>query len=122
MTLDQQGKDISVCLRLREERKARRLDQQDIADALGVTTKTVGRWEKNIAIPSDKLAELSAQGIDVMYVVTGARAAQVAGLDEHESQLLEAFRNMSKQQQDAVLLLSSSLSSSSGKPPLADKP
>ena len=122
MTLDQQGKDISVCLRLREERKARRLDQQDIADALGVTTKTVGRWEKNIAIPSDKLAELSAQGIDVMYVVTGARAAQVAGLDEHESQLLEAFRNMSKQQQDAVLLLSSSLSSSSGKSPLADKP
>lgn len=114
---------VSIGDRLREERDALGCSQEELAAVTGITKKTQGLYERNERSPSAKyLADLSARGVDVLYVVTGVRAAQAAGLDEHESQLLEAFRNMSKQQQDAVLLLSSSLSSSSGKPPLADKP
>jgi transcriptional regulator with XRE-family HTH domain len=95
MGVAQQEKDISVCLRLREERKAKGLDQQKIADALGVNIKTVGRWEKNIAIPSDKLAALQSFGVDVYYVVTGQHAPVVAnGLSSDEAELVEHYRQL----------------------------
>ena len=93
MGVAQQEKDISVCLRLREERKARGLDQQEIADALGVNIKTVGRWEKNIAIPTDKLAALQGFGVDVYYVVTGQHMPVVTNaLSSDETELVEHYR------------------------------
>lgn len=95
MGVAQQEKDISVCLRLREERKARGLDQQKIADALDVNIKTVGRWEKNIPIPSDKLAALLSFGVDVYYVVTGGRApAMTEGLTDDELDLVDHYRQL----------------------------
>lgn len=121
MTSVQQEKDISVCSRFREERKASALDQQGVADALGVTTKTVGRWEKNVPIPSDKLAALAAHGVDVLYVLTGQRTTPAAdALSEAETQLVEAFRAMPAESQAAMLQLTSSLSST-GKHKLTDK-
>lgn len=121
MTPDQQEKDISVCSRFREERKASGLDQQEIADALDVSAKTVGRWEKSVPIPSDKLAALAAHGVDVLYVVTGQRStASAAAISEAEAQLLEAFRAMPAESQAAMLQLTSTLSSS-GTHKLTDK-
>lgn len=96
MSIEQQEKDISVCSRLREERKAKGLDQQEIADALGVSIKTIGRWEKAIAIPSDKLAALASFGIDVLYVVTGERKAELASsLTANEVKMLGWYRVLS---------------------------
>ena len=111
--------------RLREERlRLGFKKQEDLAQIGGVNRNTQGSYEKGERNPdSAYLAAVAAVGVDVLYVVTGVRATQAAaGLDEHEAQLLEAFRNMPKQQQEAFLLLSSSIATSSGKPPLADKP
>jgi DNA-binding XRE family transcriptional regulator len=66
--------DIYVCLRLKEERERKRLSQGQVAAELGVTGKTVWRWEKEIPIPSDKLNMLKNLGFDVVYVLTGERS------------------------------------------------
>lgn len=113
MTTAQQEKDFSVCSRLREERKALGLDQQQIADALDVSLKTVGRWEKNIAIPSDKLAGLATQGFDVVYVLTGQRMPRPAeGLSERESAVLDNFRALPEEDRAAVQRLTNALAQS----------
>jgi DNA-binding XRE family transcriptional regulator len=66
--------DIYVCNRFKEERERKRASQLQVATGLGVTTKTVGRWEKEIPIPSDKLGQLQQMGFDVVYILTGERS------------------------------------------------
>lgn len=73
MTTSQQEKDSSVCLRLKSEREAAKLTQQEIATALEVSIKTVTRWERAIPIPSDKLGSLVRLGLDAFYILTGER-------------------------------------------------
>jgi len=75
-------KDTNVCLRLGEERKRLNLNQNKVAVYCDVNVKTVGRWEKNIPIPADKLALLAQLGYDITYILTGVKLApQVAGLE-----------------------------------------
>lgn len=65
--------DTNVFSRLREERVRLGLNQSDVANAVDMSVKQIGRWETNIPIPSDKLEVLSAIGFDAGYVVTGKR-------------------------------------------------
>ncbi|MBO0782286.1 MAG: helix-turn-helix transcriptional regulator, partial [Ktedonobacteraceae bacterium] len=46
--------------RLREERQRRLLTQEELAEALGVSRRSIARWEQNLAIPRTfALQELS---------------------------------------------------------------
>ena len=63
--------------RLKNERIRLNLSQKDIADAVDVTSKTVGRWERDDAIPSDKLALLVGLGFDALYILTGKQREQL---------------------------------------------
>ena len=65
--------DINVCFRLKEERKRLKLGIAAIADETGVSKRTVGRWESDTPIPSDKLGALGVVGLDVAYILTGNR-------------------------------------------------
>lgn len=56
--------------------------QADIADRTEVTAKTVGRWEKLIGIPADKLEVLGGSGFDTQYIVTGVRSGNVPFRDK----------------------------------------
>lgn len=66
-------KDINVCSRLAGERKRLKLTQNQIASTCHVSVKTVGRWEKNVAIPADKLALLIPLKYDITYLLTNVR-------------------------------------------------
>lgn len=81
---------LSVCGRLRAERERLKFGQAAIAGFAEVTAKTVGRWEKEIAIPADKLEALARIGFDALYIVTGDRSSTSLGPDEQE--LLEKYR------------------------------
>jgi len=65
--------------RLKKERLRLGFGLADVAEAAGAHAKTVGRWEKDVAIPGDKLAALTGLGFDLLYVLTGKRD-QDAGL------------------------------------------
>jgi transcriptional regulator with XRE-family HTH domain len=86
----QDSKDTSVCFWLQKERDRLGLSQAVIAAAAEVAVKTVGRWEREIAIPADKLKKLAPLGFDTQYVVTGVRSS--AALTADEQQLLALFR------------------------------
>jgi transcriptional regulator with XRE-family HTH domain len=68
-------KDTSICLRLGEERKRLHLSQSKVAQYCNVSVKTIGRWEKNIPVPSDKLALLLDLGYDSTYILSGNKPA-----------------------------------------------
>ena len=90
MSIEQQKKELCVCVFFRQERERLALGQAVVAAAAEVTVKTVGRWEREIAIPADKLAALTSLGFDAQYVVTGIRSSQALSADEE--QLLALFR------------------------------
>jgi len=81
---------IPVCARFKQERERLKFGQAAVAGFAEVTAKTVGRWEKEIAIPTDKLEALARIGFDAQYVVTGERCGQALPADEQE--LLEKYR------------------------------
>lgn len=81
---------VSVCSRLRAERERLRLSQAVFAATAEVAVKTVARWEKEIAVPADRLEKLTFVGVDAMYVVTGEASA--ATLSADETKLLEIYR------------------------------
>lgn len=95
--------DNNVFFRLKNERLRLNLGQSDIADATDVSLKTVQRWEKEVAIPSDKLALLANCGIDVQYVVTGQRSSNVLPTDE--VLILEKYRQASPVLRNQMLML-----------------
>jgi transcriptional regulator with XRE-family HTH domain len=82
-SLMSEQKDIYVCSRLKEERLRLKLGQDVVADTCVVTRKTVGRWESNIPIPSDKLGLLRSLGFDSCYVVTGSKSAIERAFDKN---------------------------------------
>ncbi|RRV28622.1 XRE family transcriptional regulator [Pseudomonas sp. o96-267] len=79
-----------VCERLKLERERLQFGQAAVAGTAEVTVKTVGRWEREIPIPSDKLGLLARLGFDAQYVVTGERCSGSLSADEND--LLSRFR------------------------------
>jgi transcriptional regulator with XRE-family HTH domain len=86
----QESKDTFVCMWLQQERDRLGLSQAVIAAAAEVAVKTVGRWEREIAIPADKLRKLVPLGFDVQFVVSGVRSS--AALTADEDELVRLFR------------------------------
>ncbi len=65
--------DTSVCTRLSDELSRLKKTHSYVADVCNVSTKTVGRWCKNVPIPADKLELLAPHGVDVLFVIYGVR-------------------------------------------------
>lgn len=67
--------------RLKEERERLALSQPLFAQAAGAAKRTLIDWEKGVSSPTAvQLSALSKIGVDVLYVITGAR--QGVGLGE----------------------------------------
>ncbi|QDF95174.1 hypothetical protein CJ010_00710 [Azoarcus sp. DD4] len=63
--------------RLREERERLGLTQDAFSALAGGKRRTLIDWEKGVSSPTAvQLSALSKAGVDVLYVVTGNRAAQ----------------------------------------------
>ena len=61
--------------RLREERERLGLTQPVFAELAGAKKRTLIDWEKDVSSPTAvQLAQLSAAGADVLYILTGQRA------------------------------------------------
>lgn len=95
--------DNNVSFRLKSERERLGLSQAVIAAQAEVALKTVGRWEKEIAIPSDKLSLLKNLGFDVLYVLLGERAEGF--LSENESLIINKYRQADHETQTKMYML-----------------
>lgn len=66
-----------VSQRLKAERKRLKMTQDQMAKACGVTRESWCKYETRSTAPSSDVLVLAAQaGIDVAYVITGARSPQ----------------------------------------------
>lgn len=93
--------DNNVYFRLKNERTRLNLGQAVVAAQADVTVKTVGRWEKEIAIPCDKLALLIPLGFDTSYILTGERNQPFQ--TPEEKYLLDGFRELDQATRKRVL-------------------
>jgi len=91
--------------RLQEERKRLGLNQEQIADSLGVSKRTQAAYEAGTSDPSstymNKAQDLLA--MDVCYVVTGVRTPHpIEERSAKEEHLVQHYRLLPTGDQDAV--------------------
>lgn len=72
-------KDMGISTRIREERERVGLTQSSLADAIGVSSRSIINWEAATAQPpASALAAMAHQGMDVLYILTEERSRVVA--------------------------------------------
>jgi transcriptional regulator with XRE-family HTH domain len=84
---------MSLVERIKEERQRKQIKSQaEMANLVGTTRETWGRYERGEALPSgDVLLKMSEQGFDIGYIFTGNRI--INQLQPEEITLLEAWRS-----------------------------
>ncbi|EPB8014057.1 helix-turn-helix domain-containing protein [Pseudomonas aeruginosa] len=104
--------------RLREERDRLGLNQTDFGAAAGVSRGTQKAYELETSSPDVRyLSALQGMGVDVHYVLTGARAsADLGALSDEETRVLEQFRSLPEQDRASVSRLTSALSLTKSSP------
>lgn len=82
--------------RLKEERERLGLNQTDFAAMAGASKNTQYNYEKGERSPdANYLAAAAAQGVDVLYVITGTRTPQPSAcFTDEETQFVEMLRVM----------------------------
>ncbi|MGE7094741.1 helix-turn-helix domain-containing protein [Pseudomonas fulva] len=82
--------------RLKEERERLGLNQTDFAALAGASKNTQYNYEKGERSPdSNYLAAAAAQGVDILYVITGARVPQPsASFTPEETEFVEILRSI----------------------------
>lgn len=95
---------MSIGERLHEERRRLNLTQTEMGKLGSVAYGTYANYEKGIRYPdADCLANLYAAGVDVLYVVTGARNNST--LSNAETLLLEMFNRVDGRARHAFLTM-----------------
>jgi transcriptional regulator with XRE-family HTH domain len=112
----EEGMDVGVGERLREERTRLGLNQETFAQLGGITRNTQGSYEKGERNPdSVYLTAVLRAGVDVPYVLTGRRTLRaLEGLNEAEEMLLRQFRTLSDYDQKAVHRIISAMAEVTG--------
>lgn len=107
--------------RFREERLRIGMSHQRVADECGVRKGTVVTWEKETAIPIQKLTLLAGWGFDVLYIGIGERSRYLGKGDiapeptnSEEIKLLRLFRNLDRSGKDQAIAVVNAIATSSG--------
>ena len=86
----------------KKERLRLKLSQAFIAEECDVSSRTVIRWEKGAAIPSDKLEILIRHGFDAQYILTGVRSTNMNQIEDDFESLDARVSRLDQNQQDAI--------------------
>ncbi|NMY95614.1 helix-turn-helix domain-containing protein [Pseudomonas proteolytica] len=111
---------MNIGERLKEERVRLGFNQAEFAAFAGVAKTSQFNYEKGERSPdADYLAAVSAQGVDILYVVTGERKRQAAdSISDDASELLQVYEQVVDADRQILLRMASAFAStadSSGK-------
>ena len=103
--------------RLQQERKRIGLNQDDFAQKVGVAKRTLAGYEGGTGDVGATVLALAAElGVDVLYIVTGARTPQHDGsITPEEIQVIEQYRLLPEQDRASVARLTTALAEMSGR-------
>lgn len=109
---------MAVGVRLKEERSRLGLNQTDMAAAGGVGKTTQINYEKGSGAPDALyLSAVERLGVDVLYVVTGARKPLPAdSISAAEADLLQHFRRLPDGEQGYTRTMIAALASNLSRP------
>ncbi|MEB0078453.1 transcriptional regulator [Pseudomonas sp. CCI3.2] len=110
-----------IGFRLRKERERLGLSQRAFGKSGGVATNAQGKYEGGDRVPKAVyFAALTAIGVDVLFVLTGARAPiRFDNLSQIEQSVLANFRSLQPEDQDAVKRLTTTIADLSALYPTA---
>lgn len=98
--------DLARGERLREERERRALSQTAFAELAGSSKRAQIRYEQGDAPDADYFSALAATGIDVLYILTGARhpaaAPPAPALSPEQRALLDNYAACAPEDRAAV--------------------
>jgi len=80
-----------------ELRKENNLTQQALGDKLGVTNKTISRWETGVYMPDIEMLQLLGKefGVSVNEIIAGERIAEESFREKAEENLILAMKSKS---------------------------
>ena len=80
-----------------ELRKENNLTQQALGDKLGVTNKTISRWETGVYMPDIEMLQLLGKefGVSVNEIIAGERIAEESFKEKAEENLISAMKSKS---------------------------
>ena len=102
--------------RLRQERERLGLSQKAFGEIGGVEANAQGKYENGGRAPkADYLAAVAAQGVDVLFVITGVKTpTSVDNLSAVEEKVLGSYRSLGQEDQDAIRRLTVKMAELSG--------
>lgn len=78
--------------RFLEERHRLKLNQQELADAVGISKRSIGNYERGERNPdAEVLVKLGKVGVNVCYLLTGKRISSTLGLEPMQRAVLDDF-------------------------------
>ncbi len=78
--------------RFLEERRRLKLNQQELADAVGISKRSIGNYERGERNPdAEVLVKLGEVGVNVCYLLTGKRISTRLGLEPMQRAVLDDF-------------------------------
>lgn len=78
--------------RFLEERHRVKLNQQELADAVGISKRSIGNYERGERRPdAEVLVKLGKVGVNVCYLLTGKRISSMLGLEPMQRAVLDDF-------------------------------
>lgn len=107
---------LNIGERLKEERVRLGFNQAEFAAFAGVAKTSQFNYEKGERSPdADYLAAVSAQGVDILYVVTGERKPQTAdSISADARKLLEVYEHVNDADREVLLRTASAFASVAG--------
>ena len=103
------GNSAEIASRLREERRRLKLNQTAFGQLGGVALDTQSRYETGRTNPdSAYLGMLAESGVDVLYVLTGARQS-TEGLGPGASRIASIFLRLPSDHQEMLLIFAEAM-------------
>lgn len=90
------------------------MSQESLAEACGVSRRTLVAWEKGEQSPNaEAMGQMAGQGIDVLFLVTGQHSVPIEStLSQEERALLDNYKHSDEEGRAAARRVLSSLAKS----------
>lgn len=111
-------KNVSMGMRLQEERKRLGYNQEDFSRLMGVSRRTQVSYEsREMNAGLQYLSKAQAKGLDIFYIISGRTVTvDQQQLSDSEANLLKTYRSLDQQDKESLVIVVQSLAKNTRSP------